>query len=1028
MIRTFTLFLFLTFFLGIMSFGQTASLGDQQAVPNTTTAVALTVGNFNGINSLTFNIRYDPAVLSFNGISSSALTGMTANATDSTIHIFWSAVTPQTVSGVLCNLDFVYNGTTSSLGFLPTCTVTQAAANMLVGYTNGSVSPDCSSPDITAIIGTSPNNIALSTVIIPVTYSDYGTEIGAVTQKIKYDATRLSYDYTEGLGIFSSGLNASASNGIITITWTKVAGAPIVSANDYINLHFVYNAPGTALIQFAPGCVVTASAMNNVIMCYTDGAVTQAPTIDEVKIESASGIVQGNNYTLPLEIKFNSGIYSVDGFTFYLHFDSQVMSFQGIETGDPLSALVVANATGSTITLVYVNTNGDPIPVSTALSPFLKLKFHYTGMGTAHVNFLPGSQIVDDSWQILDVNYVNSVLTPGIYPPYSSVTIGSVMGVAGSQVLVPVYVDGSSSNPLGAVTMFIGYDNTRLTFTGISDNSYNASYYASSSQIGIAWTSPYGTALNGQFLTLNFHYNGGGGNTCAADIWFKNDDLTKQPCELANAVAAYVPSNWIDGGVNLYPAAPVINGIANPFSSALAVPYSTDGSMINYNWSVTGGTIASGNSTSAITVNWGAAGAGTVAVSYTNPGGCNVSNSKAITIINATGTAVVSGYVTYDNGPGTGMNTVKVYLTGSNAVVHGPYTTSTNVGNGYYTVSLPYDDYTVSATLSATWAGASAVDALITELYTAGYVTLAPLRYKAANVNGLAPVNATDALLIKQRIVGAISSFPAGDWVFEDAIVHAFSGSVSGSFKGICTGDVNGSDVPSGVKSVSSIASTEDEIMTVQVNKSFTYDLRISQPVQLGAMTLFLGYNQDLFEVEKLNTSLDGMSYTINNGRIAIAWSNLNARQLQANDAVISLQMKARRAVDEPVRIFAIQQGSEFGDPGANVLTDMNLKLSKVVTGTTANNFSVFNYPNPFVNSTTLVYQLPAAGEVHLIITDLYGKQVATLVNGTEEAGMHTFSFVPGNFNMASGVYLYKLELKTGTDIFTKFSKMVYTR
>ncbi len=71
------------------------------------------------------------------------------------------------------------------------------------------------------------------------------------------------------------------------------------------------------------------------------------------------------------------------------------------------------------------------------------------------------------------------------------------------------------------------------------------------------------------------------------------------------------------------------------------------------------------------------------------------------------------------------------------------------------------------------------------------------------------------------------------------------------------------------------------------------------------------------------------------------------------------------------------------------------------------------NFPNPVDLSTSLGtiirFDLPSRGHVKLQVFNLLGQQVANLVDGVEEAGVHTMNWLPGD--LPSGVYFYRLQV-----------------
>jgi hypothetical protein len=65
-------------------------------------------------------------------------------------------------------------------------------------------------------------------------------------------------------------------------------------------------------------------------------------------------------------------------------------------------------------------------------------------------------------------------------------------------------------------------------------------------------------------------------------------------------------------------------------------------------------------------------------------------------------------------------------------------------------------------------------------------------------------------------------------------------------------------------------------------------------------------------------------------------------------------------------------------------------------------------YPNPFNAATAISYTLPEQGDVSISIYNLLGQRVATIFEGTQEAGEHTITWDARDF--PSGVYFARLE------------------
>ncbi len=80
------------------------------------------------------------------------------------------------------------------------------------------------------------------------------------------------------------------------------------------------------------------------------------------------------------------------------------------------------------------------------------------------------------------------------------------------------------------------------------------------------------------------------------------------------------------------------------------------------------------------------------------------------------------------------------------------------------------------------------------------------------------------------------------------------------------------------------------------------------------------------------------------------------------------------------------------------------------------------NYPNPFNPTTEISYAVAGASNVKLVVYNLIGQEMATLVDEKKSAGSYRITFEASG--LASGVYIYRLT----TDGFTSSRAMVLLR
>jgi hypothetical protein len=307
-------------------------------------------------------------------------------------------------------------------------------------------------------------------------------------------------------------------------------------------------------------------------------------------------------------------------------------------------------------------------------------------------------------------------------------------------------------------------------------------------------------------------------------------------------------------------------------------------------------------------------------------------------------------------------------------------------------------------------AAVNATDALLAMRHFVHLDTLTDARLAVADVNLSGSVNGTDAMLILRRAVDG--TFPSGDFYFYNPNGISFSGDTCHyDLSFLCFGDVNGSYNPQSRDNTMSLVQ-EGSIVTDSYQE-FEIPVSLKTAVEMGALTLRIGYPAEYLDIEDVVLAATGESllFTANNSELWTAWYDLNSLNLNENDGLVTIKVRANdlSLMDEPI-FFTLSPYSELADGTAQVIEDVVIAMPEIVTETmslndnaTTDGVSLSVYPNPAKEVCCLSYQLLEAGRVTVTLYNILGVKVMDVADCRQEEGQHELQLA--TTNLAAGVY-----------------------
>ena len=215
-------------------------------------------------------------------------------------------------------------------------------------------------------------------------------------------------------------------------------------------------------------------------------------------------------------------------------------------------------------------------------------------------------------------------------------------------------------------------------------------------------------------------------------------------------------------------------------------------------------------------------------------------------------------------------------------------------------------------------------------------------------------------------------------------------------------------------------------VSTFRVIANMDEGIFISEP--------YSGYSVDNIAPGRLT----GLIADHSNGMVNLNWDASNANDFShyniyygsSSDFIPSSETLIGSHSDSNFEHDAIEIGDHYYVVSAVDIHENESEYSEVASVTLLNLIDVNgipeaytlhqNYPNPFNPTTTLRYDLPEDSHISIVIFDMMGRQVQTLVSDYKLAGYHSLQWDATNqygAPVSAGVYIYSIQARNHRDL-----------
>ena len=344
-------------------------------------------------------------------------------------------------------------------------------------------------------IGSATSCTSGTVVTVPITVQNFNN-IGAVSLDMLYDSTKLTY----------AGFNSAALSGNLIVNNPGPVGSPF----------------GRVLISWFS--LTSANIGSGLLMNLTFTANGSSAVNWNTAVVGQCELADGDGEVIP-NATFTNGSVTVGGATI---------------TTQPVSNLSLANGASGSLSVVASGATSYQWQVSVAGGAWTNLSNGggYSGVTTSTLGIVASSAMTGNQYRVEVISgscpaAISNVTTLTVASLATTVTLGQVSGCRGSVVTVPITVQNFTN--IGAVSLDLLYDSTKLTYAGNNSSALTGNLIVNNPVVGgvpqgrilISWFDLNSSNIgNGLMLNLTFTVNG-----TSAISW--NTAVAGQ-CELAD--------------------------------------------------------------------------------------------------------------------------------------------------------------------------------------------------------------------------------------------------------------------------------------------------------------------------------------------------------------------------------------------------------------------------------------------------------------------------------------------------------------